>query len=51
LIERMKTKVSAAAVKELIEEIENYKGPLDKLKSQSEFKKKLENFKKIISLS
>lgn len=48
LLLMMKTKVSAPAVKELIEEIENYKGPLDKLSSQSDFKRKVANFQKII---
>ncbi|NES45146.1 MAG: hypothetical protein F6K20_28480 [Moorea sp. SIO2C4] len=48
LLELMKTKVSAGAVKELIDEIDNYEGPLNKLKSQSDFQKKLEDLKKII---
>lgn len=48
LLDMMKTKVSAPAVKELIDEIEKYKGPLDKLSNQSDFKRKLEDFKKII---
>ncbi|NER28745.1 MAG: hypothetical protein F6J89_14190 [Symploca sp. SIO1C4] len=48
LLQMMKVKVSAAAVKELIEEIEQYKGPLDKLQNQSDFKRKVDNFKKII---
>jgi len=48
LLSMMKTKVSAPAVKELIDEIEKYKEPLDKLSSQSDFRRKLEDFKKII---
>ncbi|WP_218776700.1 hypothetical protein [Nostoc sp. T09] len=48
LIQMMKIKVSAPAVKELIHEIENYKGPLHKLKEQSEFKRKVDNMRKII---
>jgi len=48
LLQIMKVKTSAPAVKELINEIEKYKGPLDKLQNQSNFIRKLENFKKII---
>lgn len=48
LLQMMKTKVSAPAVRELIDEIEKYKGPLDKLQNQSDFKRKVENFQKII---
>ncbi|MBW4445711.1 MAG: hypothetical protein KME38_02240 [Spirirestis rafaelensis WJT71-NPBG6] len=48
LLEMMKLKVSAPVVKELIDEIENYKGPLHKLKEQSNFKRKVDNMRKII---
>jgi len=48
LLKMMKLKVSAPAVKELIDEIENYKGPLHRLKEQSDFKKKIDNMRKII---
>ena len=44
----MKVKVSAPAVKELIDEIEKYRGPLDKLKSESKFKNKVDNLQKIL---
>ena len=48
LVEIMKVKVSAPAVKELIDEIEKYRGPLDKLKSESKFKNKVDNLQKIL---
>lgn len=48
LLQMMKVKVSAPDVKELIDEIENYKGPLDRLKDQSDFKRKVDNMRKII---
>jgi hypothetical protein len=48
LLNMMKLKVSAPAVKELIDEIEKYKGPLHRLKEQSDFKKKVDNMRKII---
>ncbi|MHC0066023.1 hypothetical protein ACWATR_24470 [Nostoc sp. UIC 10890] len=48
LLKMMELKVSAPAVKELIDEIEKYKGPLHRLKEQSNFKKKVENMRKII---
>ncbi|WP_009630949.1 hypothetical protein [Synechocystis sp. PCC 7509] len=48
LLQIMKTKVSAPAVKELINEIEYYKGPLFRLREQSEFKSKVDNMRKII---
>jgi hypothetical protein len=44
----MKFKVSAPVVKELIDEIEKYKGPLHRLREQSDFKKKVDNMQKII---
>jgi hypothetical protein len=48
ILRMMKTKVSAAAVRELIEEIENDKGPLEKLQIQTAIKRKVENLKKIM---
>ncbi len=48
LLGMMKLKVSAPAVRELIDEIENYKGSLDKLKYQSDFKRKVDNLQKIM---
>lgn len=48
LVGMMKVKVSAPPVKELIDEIEKYRGPLDKMKSQSNFKSKVENLQKIL---
>ena len=48
LIEIMKDKVSMPAVKELIDDVEKYRGPLDKLKDNSEIKRKVKALKKII---
>ncbi|MBD2472643.1 hypothetical protein [Nostoc sp. FACHB-145] len=48
ILKIMKDKVSAPAVKELINEIEHYKGPLYRLREQSEFKSKVDNMRKII---
>jgi hypothetical protein len=50
LLSNMKTKVSAPAVKELIEELEAYKGPLDKMKDDSRVKRKVANLKKMLDL-
>ncbi len=50
LLSDMKTKVSAPAVKELIEELEKYNGPLDKMKDDSRIKRKMDNLKKILNL-
>lgn len=49
LMEMMKNKVSMPAVKELIEAIEKYKGPLDKMKDDSEIKRKVTALRKIIA--
>jgi hypothetical protein len=48
LLEMMKNKVSMAAVKELIENIEKYRGRLDKMKDDSDIKRKVTALKKII---
>jgi hypothetical protein len=48
LLEMMKNKVSMAAVKELIESIEKYKGRLDKMKDDSDIQRKVTALKKII---
>jgi hypothetical protein len=48
LMEMMKNKVSAAAVKELLKSIEKYKGRLDKMKDDSDIKRKVTALKKII---
>ncbi|WP_316010435.1 hypothetical protein [Paenibacillus sp. 3LSP] len=48
LLEMMKTKVSAHAVKELIDQIEKYNGPLHRMKDDSNFKKRIEPLQKII---
>jgi hypothetical protein len=48
LMEMMKNKVSMAAVKELLESIEKYKGRLDKMKDDSDIKRKVTALKKII---
>lgn len=49
LMEIMKNKVSMPAVKELIDVIEEYRGCLDKMKDDSEIKRKVETLKKIIN--
>ena len=49
LIEMMENKVSMPAVKELIDMIEDYKGPLDKMKDDSEIKRRVMPLRKIIS--
>jgi hypothetical protein len=48
LMEMMKNKVSMAAVKELLESIEKYTGRLDKMKDDSDIKRKVTALKKII---
>jgi hypothetical protein len=48
LMEMMKNKVSMAAVKELLESIEKYKRRLDKMKDDSDIKRKVTALKKII---
>jgi hypothetical protein len=50
LLDNMKTKVSAPAVKELIAELEIYTGPLDKMKDDSRVKRKVDNLKRILSV-
>lgn len=49
LMEIMKNKVSMPAVKELIDAIEKYKSFLDKMKDDSEIKRKVTALKKIIA--
>jgi hypothetical protein len=49
LMEMMKNKVSMPAVKELIDTIEKYRGPLDKMKDDSEIKRKVTPLRKIIA--
>lgn len=48
LIEMMKSNVSAPAVKELIEHIESYKGPLEHMKDDDWFMNRLAPFRTII---
>lgn len=48
LLEIIKNKVSTPAVKELINDIEGYKGPLDRMKNDSNIKRKVTALKKII---
>lgn len=48
LIKIIKDQIPAEPVKDLINEIENYRGLLDKLKNQSSFKRKVDNMKKIL---
>jgi hypothetical protein len=49
LIEMMKNNVSAPAVKELIEHIESYKGPLEHMKDDDWFMNRLAPFKTILA--
>jgi hypothetical protein len=49
LMEMMNGKVSMPAVKELIDDVEKYRGPLDKLKDDSEIKRKVKALRKIIA--
>jgi len=49
LMEMMKNKVSMPAVKELIDAIEKYKGPLDKMKDDSDIERKVTALRKIIA--
>jgi len=49
LMEMMKDKVSMPAMKELIDDVEKYRGPLDKLKDNSEIKRKVKALRKIIA--
>jgi hypothetical protein len=49
LMEIIKDKISMPAVKELIDDVEKYKGRLDKLKDDSEIKRKVKALKKIIA--
>lgn len=48
LLNLMKSKVSAPAIKELIEDIEKFKGSLDKLKDDKQFDQKRINMLKIV---
>lgn len=48
LMEMMKNKVSMPAIQELVDDIEKYKGRLDKMKDNSEIQRKVEALKKII---
>lgn len=49
LVEKMKIKVSAVAVKELINDIEAFSGRLDIMKDTHQFKQKVANLQRIIS--
>lgn len=48
LLELVKPKISAVALKELINDIENFSGPYDKMKDDSRIKRKVANLKKLI---
>ncbi len=48
LLQMLKIIISRPALKELIEDIENFNGPLDRLKDVSQFKQKVGNLLKII---
>ena len=49
LLKRMKPKVSRPVVKELIDTIEAYRGPLDKMKDDSQIKRKVTPLMKILA--
>ena len=49
LLKLMNTKVSSAAVKELIVAVTTYAGPLDKMKDDSRIKRRVDNLNKILS--
>ena len=49
LMEIMRDKVSMPAVKELIDDVGKYRGPLDKLKDNSEIKRRVKALGKIIA--
>ena len=48
LLNLLRNKVSSPVVKELITEIDNFKGPLDKLSLDSRIKARIDNMKKIL---
>jgi hypothetical protein len=48
MLEMLKLNISLSAVKELINDIEDFKGPLDKLKNDSRISSRVENLLKII---
>lgn len=50
LMKMMENKVSMPAVRELINDIENYRGRLDKMKDDSDIKRKVTALKKIIEV-
>lgn len=50
LLSLMKGKVSAGAVRDLIDNIEAYSGPLEKMKDDSRIKRQVENLKKILNI-
>lgn len=49
LLDILKIKITSNAVIELINEIESFTGPLDKMKDDSHFKKKVDTLQKIVS--
>jgi hypothetical protein len=49
MLDILKVKITSSAVLELIEEINNYAGPLENMKNDTRFKRKMESFRKIIS--
>ena len=49
LIDMMKTNVSAPAVKELIEHVESYKGPLEHMRDDDWFMNRLAPIKTILA--
>ena len=48
MLKLLKGKISAPAIKELIEAIENFSGPLDKMKDDSRIKQKVKSMRAIL---
>ncbi len=51
LLELMNIKISMPALKELVEDIENFSGPIDALRKDSRIKQKVNNITKILGIS
>lgn len=49
LLNLIKGKISASAIKELVEAIEGFPGPLDKIKEDSRIKQKIDNMWTILN--
>jgi hypothetical protein len=49
LLDILKVKVTAEVARELVEDIQAYQGPLDRMKDDDRIKRKVNNLKKILS--